>query len=370
MPKHRLKNILRNCALVMLALIWLPACATIGAESVRRDCLDYAEALSKAWKEQTLLNIVRLRYADAPVFLEVSSVISSYQLQSQVSMLGSMSRNLTPGILGKTGHGTSLGATGTYIDKPTITYTPLQGDKFTRELLRPIPPAALFQLIQAGYSVDPFFQLAVRAVNGVYNRSSRGTGTRNADPAFYRLLDALRSLQLSEAIDFRLEKHEVEDIAVISFRASRYTPDVEQNMRFVRNILGLSPDAEELQLTFGAMARSDRELAVLTRSMLEILIELSARIEAPEIDVQTGKAFPESPLHPESGLRDQPMVHIKSGIEAPADTYAAVHYNSHWFWIENTDFHSKAVFSFLLLLTSLAQTGAAPQAPVITVPAN
>jgi len=123
----------------MLAL--LSACATIGAGSVNRDRLDYAEALTSSWKEQMLLNIVKLRYADTPVFLEVSSVISSYQLQSQLSLLGTLSYNLTANLPDALGRGATLGATGSYTDRPTITYTPLQGDKFTRSLLRWCRPA-------------------------------------------------------------------------------------------------------------------------------------------------------------------------------------------------------------------------------------
>jgi hypothetical protein len=369
-PKPVLGNKLLRFALGLLAMLALSACASIGAGSMKRDCLDYTEALAKAWKEQTLLNVVKLRYADTPVFLEVTSVISSYQLQSQVSLLGSLSYNLSPGIPNEVGRGATVGATGTYIDKPTVTYTPLQGDKFTRELLRPIPPAAIFQLIQAGYAVDPFFQLTVRAINGIYNRSSRGSGTRDADPEFYQLLDALRRLQLSEAIDFRLEKRGWEETSIISFRSSRFTPAVEQDLLFVRKVLGLSQKPGELHLTFGAVPRKDTELAVLTRSMLEILIELSARIEVPETDVQAGKAFPVPPPRPESGSRDQPMVKIHSGAKPPADAFVAVNYSDHWFWIDNSDYRSKAVFSFLMLLTSLAQTGVAPQAPVITVPAS
>jgi hypothetical protein len=85
-------------ALLLPMLVLLSACATIGAGSVNRDRLDYAEALTRSWKEQMLLNIVKLRYADTPVFLEVSSVISSYQLQSQLSLLGTLSYNLTPNL--------------------------------------------------------------------------------------------------------------------------------------------------------------------------------------------------------------------------------------------------------------------------------
>lgn len=112
-------------ALLLPVLALLAACATIGAGSVNRDRLDYAEALASSWKEQMLLNIVKLRYGDMPVFLEVSSVISSYQLQSQLSLLGTLSSGLTPGLPDTRGWGTTLGATGLYTDRPTITYTPV-----------------------------------------------------------------------------------------------------------------------------------------------------------------------------------------------------------------------------------------------------
>jgi hypothetical protein len=63
-------------------------------------------------------------------------------------------------------------------------------------------------------------------------------------------------------------------------------------------------------------------------------------------------------------------VKIHSGDAPPAQAFAAVPYNGHWFWIDNGDFRSKGVFTFLLLLTSLAQTDVVPQTPIITVPAS
>jgi hypothetical protein len=132
----------------LVAVLAMAGCTHIGPTTVAVDRFDYSTAIADSWKQQTLLNIVKLRYADTPVFLEVSSVISSYQLQSQVSLLGTLSGNLTPNLPDATGQGATLGATGTYTDRPTISYTPLQGDKFTRELLRPIPPPALFQLVR------------------------------------------------------------------------------------------------------------------------------------------------------------------------------------------------------------------------------
>jgi hypothetical protein len=52
---------------------------------VPRDRSDYGSAIGDSSKEQTLLNIVKLRYAKMLIFLEVAQVIAGYQLQSAVS---------------------------------------------------------------------------------------------------------------------------------------------------------------------------------------------------------------------------------------------------------------------------------------------
>src|ERR1035437_2428352 len=72
--------------LVLVAAIAVAGCKAIGPGSVQRDRLDYANAIGGSWKEQALLNIVKLRYFDTPVFLDVASVISSYTLQSQMDI--------------------------------------------------------------------------------------------------------------------------------------------------------------------------------------------------------------------------------------------------------------------------------------------
>ena len=348
----------------------LSACTNIGAGSINRDRIDYAEAMARSWKEQLLLNIVKLRYGDTPMFLEVSSVISSYQMQSQVNVGGTVSSNLTPGLPDTVGRSLSIGGSGVYTDKPTITYTPLQGDKFTRSLLRPIAPTALMQLVQAGYPIDVIFQLGIRAINGSYNRSNRPMGMRDADPEFYRILDALRRVQQSESIAFRLEKGGSEETTLLMLHNRRISPEVEQDIRFLRQALGLQQGAQELILTYGAIPRSDREVALLTRSTLEIYLELGARIQASEADVKAGRVLDVPPAHSEIGPRDQPLIFIYSGETPPEDPFVTVHYGQHWFWIENNDYRSKSIFSFLLLLSSLAEAGVPQQAPIITIPAN
>ena len=117
----------------------------------------------------------------------------------------------------------------------------------------------------------------------------------------------MRRVQLSEAIGFRLDRRGADEVALITLRGSRITPAVEDDIRVLRAALGLSGDAHELRLTFGELPRDDREVAMLSRSILEMLVEMSGWIEVPPEDVAAGRSnasrVPASP-------RDEPTVRI------------------------------------------------------------
>ena len=105
-------------------------------------------------------------------------------------------------------------------DRPTISYAPLMGRKFAQSLLQPIPPKAIFSLIVAGYPADVVIPAIVRAMNGVYNRTSQGGTRQQSDAVFDPLVDALRRVQLSRAISIRLEQRG-NDQTAISPRSAR-----------------------------------------------------------------------------------------------------------------------------------------------------
>jgi hypothetical protein len=99
--------------------------------------------------------------------------------------------------------------------------------------------------------------------------------------------------------------------------------------------------------------------------MLEVMIEYGVGINLPAADRAEGRVLPFAGADVASGL-----VHIAFGASAPADAYAAIPYRGRWFWIDDRDLQSKMRFTFLMILSSLAETGQAPVAPVITVPSR
>ena len=75
------RRVLAFSALVLL----LAACSSIGPRTMDRDQLNYGASIGNNWKNQMLLNIVRTRYFDMPVFVDVTSIVSGYSLETQVN---------------------------------------------------------------------------------------------------------------------------------------------------------------------------------------------------------------------------------------------------------------------------------------------
>jgi hypothetical protein len=343
-------------------LLMLPCCAGIGPTTVSRDRFDYTAAISDSWKHQMLFNMVKIRYGDAPVFLDVSSVISQYQIAGQISLGATFNHN-------PWSSSEVLGATGNYVDRPTITYTPILGDKFARSLMSPLPPPAILSLVQAGYPVDLVFRLLVQEINGIQNRFGGEAKAHSAAPEFYLLVDKMRRIQSAGAIGMRFKETEKDQATSLVIRGER-DPVSDALSAEVRKLLGLDPHAKEFNVVYGSISKDDKEIAILTRSLLEVLVDLSADIEVPSAHVEEKRV---SPTHLEETLKGEkilPLIRIHSSSEKPGDAFVSVPYRSSYFWIDDRDLTSKKFFSFLMFVFTLAETGDKGTAPIVTVPTN
>jgi hypothetical protein len=351
---------LRSIIMLSLwALVLLSGCAGIGPQTVSRDRFDYTEAISDSWKRQMLFNMVKIRYGDAPVFMDVSSVISQYQVAGQLNLGSTIIPNPWSTV-------NSVGTTANYVDRPTISFTPIIGDKFARSMMSPIPPAAILSLVQGGYPVDLVFRALVHEINGIRNRFGGEARAQSADPEFYSLLEKMRKIQLAGSIGMRFKKVDKEETALTIILGKR-DPAIGVLGMDVRKMLGLAPEADAFKVVYGSIARDDTEIAILTRSILEVLIDMSADIVVPVTDVQEKRVSPAF-AETAAGEKVRPLIRIQSSSKKPADAFVSVPYRNSYFWIDDRDLMSKKIFSFLMFVFTLVETGEKGIAPIVTIP--
>ena len=181
-----------------------------------------------------------------------------------------------------------------------------------------------------------------------------GTGIRDrfdysAAVADYALLERMRRVQLSGGIGMRVRRLESDEAGLMTFR-QKVDPAIEADLREIRQLLGLDPGAREFRVGYGSVA-SDKEIAILTRSALEILVDLSSFITVPEEHIAERRVSPTA-----------------AAEEGPAGPVRAVSYRDFWFWIDDRDVSSKRMFSFILFVFALVEPGSKDAPPVLTIP--
>lgn len=346
-------------AAVLGATLALSACSSIGPQTVAQDRFDYNTAIADSWKEQTLLNIVKLRYADMPLFVEVASIVNGYSLESSVNLSGTLASDIP-------GDFATAGAAGKFTDRPTITYTPITGQQFNKNFMTPIPPQAILFMMQSGWSADLVLPLTVDSINGLRAEKSAGSGARVGDDAYYRAIDLLTEIQRSGAVGMRIVEGQgaARDTTVMFYHSDSIEPEVESKTKELNALLKIDPEVRELTIRYGQIASNDGELAMLTRSMLQLMITLSGKVNVPEVHVDEGRTV--ANISSKVGHSDR-LINIHHGKEKPADAFSAIKYKDYWFWIDDTDFLSKRTFAFLMILFSLTETGGRDGLPLVTI---
>ncbi len=368
----RSRHKFRWCLIVPLIVA---ACDSFGPGRVAIDRFSYTEAIAQSSQEQTLMNLVRLRYLDVPVFLDVSSVLTQYGWLGQVGVAG------TAGLGGASNTLSGVGGAATlnYLERPTITYTPLSGADFTRRMLEPLPVDSLFAARYAGLPGDLLWMIGLQEFNGVHNASlgpARSGGAVDIDKQSReerRKFENFRALmiltgKLTElgAIEFQRDPEKEEVYLVI---ASQIPPAAEAPLREFREVLELDPSINSFLITGRTAGRRNEEITLRARSLLGIMNFLSRGIDlpstvadgtAPATTASADERFP-VPFHAQS-------VPATTNSAPPPGAFTAVKYRGHWFYIADSDEQSKLAFGLLRYLFQLKAPPSEKLAPLITVP--
>lgn len=350
--------------LVVLSALASAACITsrpIGPRTVEPSMLGFNQAIVSTEDRQLLLNLVRLRYRDNPLFLEVSSVVSQH------------SRGLSGGLDAEVELGGNdlilPGLSGSISESPVVTLSPLRGADYARRLLEPVDPATVIGLSFAGWSLERLLVCCVQELNGITNAPTAAGPTPELAPVhgdFQRLAVLLRRLQLDGMLRVAIDHEGTIYVEVSSPPDDGGRATLEET----RQLLGLP--AGTSRLTFGPpmLEPPPGQLSLMPRSVLAVAYFLSQGVEVPEEHERQGLVT--VTRDPGGGRFDWDtvllgMFRVHAGAEAPAGATLKVRYRGHWFWIDDSDLNTKTTFNLLSMLFSLEGSNGQKAVPLLTI---
>ncbi len=410
-------------AAVPFLLLLLPAagaagCA-VGPHTLESNRLRYNEAVKVTTEEQLLLNIVRLRYVDSPSSLSVTTIADQVELQAGLRAMPFFTS------AGAGNFGTYRGAVLpqaelTGASRPTLSYTPLDDQEFTRRLFTPISLEGTAYLVKTTWPISTVFRLYLENLNWVSNAETGSGPTPREPPEYAEFLAGIAALQRMQDRKLAvLYTQEQDDKATDAVPAGDQTPTaaveaVKAGFEYRKDKDGgWAVVKKKLQpmLRVGPGAATDPDFAAfckifklnpakrtfdLTAEKLDPFLEKAPAAGLEGIDVETrsllqvlffvGHGVDVPPCHAASGVAPQTRtpdgavfdwdnvlgglfkVKYAEGKRPPANAQVAVQYRGYWFYIDAADRDTKATFNLLVELSRLELGAKTGSAPILTLP--
>jgi hypothetical protein len=349
-------------ALVAL-LVATTGCAVLGPPSIRASRAAYNDAIVTTSNQQVLAMIVRMRYGEPSGLLAVSSITANLNIQGRIgSEFGigpddNFAGNLTP-LSGGIG----------YEENPTISYTPVQGEAYLRQLLSPLPLDLLVLLLGATNDSPLAITLLVEAINGIRNPEFPTDGDE-ADPRFERVAGLLAQMSRQGRATWAQERGAPAPFALALYGAGeQYAQQVSE----LYESLGFAAPTDldgvlTLPIRLGIGTPDHAAIQLQTRSLYDVLHIAAASVEVPEPHARSGLA---SPL-PALGAAARSL-RIRTSRLRPTDAMIAVEHHGWWYSVVGTDAQSKLVFHLVEVLLSarIADAVGREATPVLTIPVS
>ena len=404
----------------LVPLLALSGCA-FGPRALEGSHGRYNEAVRTVNEEQLLRNLVHLRYAESPLNLEVTIIANAFELSGQAegrpffspqaskSIFRSFSTVLPDFLL--------MGA-----NRPTFTFTPVEDANAIRQFFTPINADTLVLLVQTSWPLSTILRLWVEQMNGVPNAVPAAGSPRDLPPEFARFLrivELLRIAQDRQLASLRAEERATElsgPLSAESVTAAAAVEAAKNGLEYLpredakrwvlvrkerRLVMEVNPGAEaspelaelvallnlapgrrlyELVVQSGRVpdparvpAAPSAELRLVPRSTSEVLLYLANGVEVPAEHLACGLVRPVvdadgRDFDAQEVTRGLFEVHACKGHKPPPNAYVAVRYRGYWYYIDDRDLASKAVFFLMLKISRLDFKQQLSEKPVLTLP--
>jgi hypothetical protein len=400
--------------LVVLLAAWACVSGCVGPTAVRYTRLRYNEVVRYTTEEQLLINIVRLRYADSPIFIDLPNITSQFQMAGGGNYLGGYGNQS----LGRASIGNGMLSLS---DTPTLSYHPREGTEIAKALLTPLS-ADLFSVVNAGANIEQLLLFCMDDINDVPNAPGATTLVPlgpDDNQEFVRGIQLISSLRKRGVADLAYATTEESDDAsdpipkgavtgrdVLNATQAGYVyrtrPDgqlvvLKWEKRVLLPIREESPDVDEMRKIFHLTKDSsywiesdvsektnknkppipltDEEghdtLYLNMRSILQIMTFLSKGVCVPDAHAISGVA----PMTPDPdgqpydwsrGLAGNFVVHAQK--HRPRNAELAVPYRGYWFYVAANDAKSRSVLAILEVVFALQESDGASKGPILTLP--
>jgi hypothetical protein len=354
----------RNLVAACLCSGVLTGCTVVGPAAIHSGRLAYNKAIVETDNQQMLLTIVHNRYAERSNLLAVASVTANVSVTAETGVeLGfgdqdNYGGNLVPFTAGVI-----------YEENPTISYVPVGGSQYAQQLMSPISVAAMAQLTSTRINPALLYTALVARVNGIHNPDFLAPSSQ-PDPHFSRFVEIMTELTRAHHLHWVQGPEHSGDFSIV---IDHYAPAFEAEVRELLGLLGLpTPQSRTSQIVLpvrlAVPGRNTDGIAIITRSIFNLLEIMSAAIEVPEKDQADGISV----SFPSPGLAGQ-QLRIQHAETPPKHASVAVEYRGGWFYIDERDQDTKLFFRLLSTLLSEAiseNTARGTAAPVLTVPVS
>ena len=407
-----------TCALVVMLMF--QGCI-VGPSLYQASFDDYNDAIRKTSDGQMLANLVRIRYFESPVFLQVASVSTSFTLS------GNMGGSATLNESASNNYGLSTGAG--YSESPTITFSLPDSQAYYGRLLAPLSADQVTSLVLGGFDSELVFRTAVRGINGLNNQNAEFANSPEESSSYAQFREAfalIKKLRSEGIVDLELggketfwsspvtvnatgdisqvlllgaasyamsndaeivgypdgkwQTHRYEKHMALRFSpASVDSPDAQR----LKKLLGLKADHNNFSFVEAEMVNAEKargvlgespgaldpsviwvEIGLRGRSMMEIMQVASKQVQVPAEDVERGVVYA-NPSVDAIGASD---LVIKSSKSEPSNATLRIKYQDYWFYIKDNDLESRETFAMLNALYAVIG-GTVPGAhPVLTLP--
>jgi hypothetical protein len=358
---HDYTGVMRMLAAQIALGCLLAGCSVVGPATIHNGRLAYNEAISETDNQQLLMAIIHNRYEEQINMLLVASVTANVRVRTGGAIqLGfgdadNYAGNLVP-----------FSANSYYEENPTISYVPVAGEKYTRQLMSPLPISILARFAGTMTDPAPVYTALVANINNLHNPDFL-ISPAEPDPDFSRVVSLLATLTQAQCLYWVEDPHNSSYSIVIDNYAPTHTAKVTELL----DLLGLSALQDEssrliLPVSLALHERETGGIGIITRSVFDLGEILSASIDVPEHEKDSGVVT----MYPPTGLAGKDL-RIRHATEKPEHAYIRVKHHDNWFYIDESDQPTKQFFRLTSSLWSTTIAESTPKgAPFLTVPVS